>query len=135
MLMSAKEFCQATGWPLKTIRRLCRTGQLECWQQGRVYLLEKEATLIKLELFKQRPCPAGVSDVPRQRRSKLIALPGRLAVDTHSSASSAEAAEIIRKVCYSDMKEISRYQYDPEKFAERVRERQKWEHNGDAEDD
>ena len=76
MLMNAKEFCRETGWPLKTIRRLCRTGQLECWQQGRVYLLEKEATLIKLELFKHRPCPAGVSDVPRQRRSKLIALPG-----------------------------------------------------------
>jgi len=76
MLMSAKEFCQATGWPLKTIRRLCRTGQLECWRSGRVYLLNKAETLTRLELFKEQPLRGLVADVPRHRRSKLIALPG-----------------------------------------------------------
>ena len=43
MLMNAKQFCSETGWPLKTIRRMCRTGQLEHWQRGRVYLLNKDA--------------------------------------------------------------------------------------------
>lgn len=76
MLLSAKDFCKETGWPVKTIRRMCRTGQLECWRSGRVYLLDKEETLIRLELFKQQPCPGLVSDVPRQRRSKVISLPG-----------------------------------------------------------
>ena len=42
MLMNAKQFCSETGWPLKTIRRMCRTGQLEHWQRGRVYLLNKD---------------------------------------------------------------------------------------------
>lgn len=74
MLMSAKEFCQATGWPLKTIRRLCRTGQLECWRSGRVYLLNKSETLTRLELFKEQPLRGLVADVPRQR--KIIAMPG-----------------------------------------------------------
>ena len=55
MVISAKQFCAETGWPLKTIRRMCRTGQLEHWQRGRVYLLNK--------------------DVPRQRKCRITALP------------------------------------------------------------
>ncbi len=46
MLMNAKQFCSETGWPLKTIRRMCRTGQLEHWQRGRVYLLNKDAPVL-----------------------------------------------------------------------------------------
>lgn len=84
MLLSAKEFCKETGWPVKTIRRMCRTGQLECWQQGRVYLLNKEETLARLELYKQQPCPAQVSEIPRQRRSNVVALP-RTGYDGYSS--------------------------------------------------
>ena len=57
MVISAKQFCAETGWPLKTIRRMCRTGQLEHWQRGRVYLL------------------AQVSDLPRQRKCRITALP------------------------------------------------------------
>ena len=58
MLMNAKQFCSETGWPLKTIRRMCRTGQLEHWQRGRVYLLNKDETLVRLELFKNQNIPA-----------------------------------------------------------------------------
>ena len=68
-------------------------------------------------------------------RSMYMSLPGRLAVDTHESSSSAEAAEIIRKTVYSDMKELSRYRYDPEKYAERVRARQQWESLNGVDDD
>ena len=50
MVISAKQFCAETGWPLKTIRRMCRTGQLEHWQ-------------------------AQVSDLPRQRKCRITALP------------------------------------------------------------
>ena len=46
MVISAKQFCAETGWPLKTIRRMCRTGQL-----------------------------AQVSDLPRQRKCRITALP------------------------------------------------------------
>ena len=77
MNITAKQFAEETGFPTKWIRRLCREGLLPCWQRGRVYLLDKEATLLRLELFKQQPCPAPVSEIPRQRRNgKVIALPG-----------------------------------------------------------
>ena len=52
MLMNAKQFCSETGWPLKTIRRMCRTGQLEHWQRGRVYLLNKDGYSSRAERMK-----------------------------------------------------------------------------------
>ena len=60
-------------------------------------------------------------------RGMLLALPGRLAVDVVHAQDSAEAAEIIRKEVYAIMTELSNYQYDPQKYEERVRERRNWE--------
>ena len=74
MLMCAKQFCAETGFPLIMIRRLCRTGILPYWRSGRVYLLDKERTLEKLELLREKtPAPAYMSapPVPRQRRTHI----------------------------------------------------------------
>ena len=68
-------------------------------------------------------------------RSHLIALPGRIAVDVAEAANAAEAAEIIRKETHLMMEDMMRYRYDPEKYAERVRERQRWEKKDDFEED
>lgn len=97
MLMNAKDFCRETGWPLKTIRRMCRTGQLECWQQGRVYLIDKEATMLRLELFKQQPCPAGVAELPRQKHKKMIKLPGAGSFDGYASRTARMKALLLGK--------------------------------------
>lgn len=64
-------------------------------------------------------------------RSHLIALPGRIAVDVAEAANAAEAAEIIRKETHLMMEDMMRYRYDPGKYAERVRERQRWEKKDD----
>lgn len=55
MIISAKQFCNETGFPVKLIRRLCRTGILPHWQAGRVYLLDKEKTVAKMEMLKTMP--------------------------------------------------------------------------------
>ncbi len=70
-------------------------------------------------------------------RGMLMALPGRLAVDTADASTAAETSEIIRKEIYKMMKEISLYEYDPQKYEERVRDRLNWDAvNGrDADDD
>ena len=52
MKVSAKTFAARTGFPLKLIRRMCRTGQLEHWRIGRVYLLDEEKTIAALEMYK-----------------------------------------------------------------------------------
>ena len=68
-------------------------------------------------------------------RGMLLALPGRLADDAHSAESSAETEAIIRKEVFSVMEALSRYQYDPQRYEERVRERRKWKSGESAEDD
>lgn len=97
MVISAKQFCAETGFPVKMIRRMCRAGQLEHWKQGRVYLLDKEATLIRLELFKaQQPCP-GVSELPRQRRNKFVSLSGAHGFDGYASRAERMKAKLLGK--------------------------------------
>lgn len=53
-------------------------------------------------------------------------------MDVAGVSTAAEAAEIIKREVYAVMKELSQYQYDPAKYAERVRERMDWE--GDVDD-
>ncbi len=55
MRISAKEFSRRTGFPLRLIRRMCRLGQLDHWQVGKVYLLDESRALSQLELYKARP--------------------------------------------------------------------------------
>lgn len=59
-------------------------------------------------------------------RSGLLALPGRLAVMVSPIISVPECADAIRKEIYHLMEELSRYRYDPEEYARRVRERIDW---------
>ena len=59
-------------------------------------------------------------------RSGLLALPGRLAVMVSPIISVPECADAIRKEIYHLMEELSRYRYDPEEYARRVRERMDW---------
>ena len=55
-------------------------------------------------------------------RTNLLAMPGRLAVDTHNSASAAECAEIIRKDVYAVLNDLARMEYNGKAFAQRKKE-------------
>ena len=55
MKLTAKDFAAKTGFPLKLIRRMCRTGQLEHWQIGRVYWLDEHKAAATMELYKATP--------------------------------------------------------------------------------
>lgn len=68
-------------------------------------------------------------------RHVLLALPGRLAVDVAQIDAPAQVSERIQQEVFSAMEELSRYEYDAEKYKERVRERMKWEHAEHNEDD
>lgn len=57
MIVNAKQFCTQTKFPLETVRRYCRTGVLPHWKVGRVYLLDFEKTLKKMQLLKENVAP------------------------------------------------------------------------------
>ena len=71
-------------------------------------------------------------------RGMLLALPGRLAIDAANLTNPAEVSDLIRHEVYQVMEELSRYEYDPQKYEERVRERMSWEkieHGASSNDD
>lgn len=101
-----------------------------------------KATVAKLEaselqgrMHRAEDVEAITGDMANTLRSLLLALPGRLAVDTNNAKTPAEASVVIRNAVYEVMEEMSRYQYDPAKYEERVRERQNWEQQMGAKDD
>lgn len=59
-------------------------------------------------------------------RSAILAVPGRAALDVVHASSSAEAAEIIRNEVNEALASLADFQYDPQFFADRVRERKGW---------
>lgn len=98
--------------------------------QSEMVLKESKAEMAKLELMelqgsmhRSEDVRAMTEDLVFTMRSALLSLPGRLARDVADAGSAAEASDIIRREAYRMMEELSHYQYDPKKYAERVKER------------
>lgn len=72
MVITAKEFAKKTGFPVKLIRRMCRTGQLEHWQSGRVYLLDETKAAATMELYKAVPIYTPAQKKERCRTIKKL---------------------------------------------------------------
>ena len=68
-------------------------------------------------------------------RSALLSVPGQLSVDVAEAQSAAEASEIIKKAINDILEELARYEYNPEEYRRRVRERQGWIDKVEQEDE
>lgn len=101
-------------------------------KRAKAEIAELEAQEVQGIMHRSEDVAAMAEDLIYTVRDSLLALPGRLAVDVAGVSTAAEAAEIIKREVYAVMKELSQYQYDPAKYAERVRERMDWE--GDVDD-
>lgn len=42
MLTNTKDFCKTTGYPVTTIRAMCRTGEIPFISSGKAYLFDPE---------------------------------------------------------------------------------------------
>ena len=96
-------------------------------KKARAIITVLEAKELQGKMHRSEDVAAMTEDLVYTIRGMLLALPGRLAVDTAAASSPPEAAEIIRQEVYKLMMELSHYQYDPQKYEERVRERKKWD--------
>lgn len=94
---------------------------------AKAQIAKMEADELRGKMHRSEDVAAMTEDLIYTIRGSLMALPGRLAVDVAATVTPAEAAEIIRKEVHALMRELANYQYDPEKYEERVRERRKWE--------
>ena len=78
---------------------------------------------------------AMTTDLVLNVRSALLSMPGQLAVDVAEVTDPAECSEIINKVVIDILDDLSRYQYDPNEYRRRVRERQGWLNGSEEEPD
>lgn len=69
---------------------------------------------------------AVTNDLVYTVRSMIMALPGRLAMDVVQASNANEASALIRSECYKILNELAGYQYDPEVYQRRVRDREGW---------
>ena len=105
-------------------------------KQAKAQIAELEAQELQGIMHRSEDVAALTEDLLYTVRNSLLALPGRLAVDVAGAGTAAEASEIIKREVYLVMKDLSSYRYDPEKYAERVRERMDWQaEHGGADDD
>ncbi len=94
---------------------------------------ELEVAELEGKLHRSEDVAAMTEDLIYAVRGALLALPGRLALDVAQTQDAAAAASVIRAEVCKLMQELTQYRYDPQKYAERVRERMKWE--SEVEDD
>ncbi len=96
-------------------------------KQAKARVAELEVDELEGKMHRSEDVAAMTEDLIYTIRGSLLALPGRLAVDVVGAESAAAAAAIIRTEVNKVMEELTRYRYDPQKYAECVRDRMKWE--------
>lgn len=96
-------------------------------KESKAVIERLKADELKGKMHRQEDVKALMDDMVFAIRSALLALPGRLAVDTAAAGTPAESSAIIRREVNQTMRELAAYRYDPQKFEERIRERMQWE--------
>lgn len=105
------------------------------YKEAKARVAQLEADELENKMHRSEDVAAMTEDLIYTIRAALVSLPGRLAMDAAAATTPAEVSEVIRKEVHLVMRELAGYQYDPQKYAERVRERQKWEAAGGEADD
>ena len=91
---------------------------------------ELELKELKGQLHRAEDVEKIVTDMSLMIRSMLMAMPGKMAVDCARCKTAAEASEVIRREVYHILESAADYRYDPEVYAQRVRERRGWVEDG-----
>ena len=150
------EAASITGLTIRRIQQLIQDGTIPTIEKGKITLGDLYESMIrqskkelsdedrKIEQAKRKAeatlkaskaqmakleadeLAGKMADMVYTIRDALMALPGRLAVDAANAKTAAEASDVIRHEVHKIMNELAEYEYDPEKFEERVRERMEW---------
>ena len=81
------------------------------------------------EMFRKEDIEALTNDFVFTAKALIMNMPPRLAVDIAAENSPVMCAEIVKGECKYVLRELSRFEFDPEQYMERVRERRKMELN------
>ena len=110
--------------------------------QAEVDIKKAKAKIAQLELdelegrmHSAEDVEAMTTDLCLAVRSALLSMPGQLAVDVAEVNNAAEISEIIKSTVNDILDELSRYEYNPDEYRRKVRERQGWLESRSEDDD
>ena len=95
-------------------------------KQSKAKIAELQLKELEGKMHRSEDVEAMTNDLVYTARSMIMALPGRLAMDVVQTGSANEASALIRTECYKILNELAGYQYDPEAYRRRVRDREGW---------
>lgn len=95
-------------------------------KQSKAKIAELQLKELEGKMHRSVDVEALTNDLVYTARSMIMALPGRLAMDVVQAGSANEASALIRTECYKILDELAGYQYDPEAYRRRVRDREGW---------
>ena len=95
-------------------------------KQSKAKIAELQLKELEGKMHRSEDVEALTNDLVYTARSMIMALPGRLAMDVVHAGSANEASALIRTECYKILDELAGYQYDPEAYRRRVRDREGW---------
>lgn len=95
-------------------------------KQSKAKIAELQLKELEGKMHRSEDVEAMTNDLVYTARSMIMALPGRLAMDVVQAGSASEASALIRAECYKILNELAGYQYDPEAYRRRVRDREGW---------
>lgn len=95
-------------------------------KQSKAKIAELQLKELEGKMHRSEDVEAMANDLVYTARSMIMALPGRLAMDVVQAGSANEASALIRTECYKILNELAGYQYDPEAYRRRVRDREGW---------
>lgn len=96
------------------------------YKRAKADMMELELKELDGQMHSAEDVEAMTTDLVLAVRSALLSLPGRLGVDIAAAGTAAEVSELIKKSVYEVLEELSKYEYNPEEYKKRVRERQGW---------
>ena len=95
-------------------------------KQSKAKIAELQLKELEGKMHRSEDVEALTNDLVYTARSMIMALPGRLAMDVVQAGSANEASALIRTECYKILDELAGYQYVPEAYRRRVRDREGW---------
>lgn len=95
-------------------------------KQSKAKIADMQLKELEGKMHRSEDVEAMTNELVFTVRSMIMALPGRLAMDVVQASSANEASALIRSECYKILNELAGYQYDPEVYRRRVRDREGW---------
>ncbi len=136
-LQSIEERADQQSEEDKKIEKLRRAAEAKL-KSAKARIADMDVAEREGKMHRSEDVAAMTEDLIMVIRGGLMALPGRLARDVIDANTTQEASDIIEGECRKLMEELAEYEYNPDRYRERVRERLKLsaaEPNEDDEED